>query len=135
MDLIHVGTMARGQNKVSCWFLMNDDPTSYALVYQSPHKHDLAGACLFDLPNYHERICPETHDFPVAAFDSPYAESYHTIPASSFDGVPFSFNQPLPEQTAFVPDAAVLQLILEWIQRSHLLHCDVCFTHRGTQLH
>jgi hypothetical protein len=95
LDLIHVGTIARGQNKVSCRFLMNTDPTSYALVYQSRRKHDLAGAYLFDLPNYHERICPVTHDFPATAFDEPYGDSHHTIPESSFDIIPFSLNRPV----------------------------------------
>ena len=33
LDLIHVATISRGQNKVPCLFIMNKDPTAYALVY------------------------------------------------------------------------------------------------------
>ena len=39
LDLIHVATISRGQNKVPCRFIMNKDPTAYALVYQSKARN------------------------------------------------------------------------------------------------
>jgi hypothetical protein len=48
---------------------MKQDPTSYALVYVSKLKKDLATAHLANLPLYHERIYAPTDDLPTNAFE------------------------------------------------------------------
>ncbi|CRL24838.1 unnamed protein product [Penicillium camemberti] len=68
IDLIHVATIKRGQNKVPCRFTMNKNPTAYALVYQSKDKKDLACSRLQDLAGFTERVCPTSHDFSDLAF-------------------------------------------------------------------
>jgi hypothetical protein len=48
---------------------MKQDPASYALVYVSKLKKDLAAAHLADLLLYHERICAPTDDLPANVFE------------------------------------------------------------------
>ncbi|CRL26040.1 unnamed protein product [Penicillium camemberti] len=81
MDLIHVATIKRGQNKVPCRFVMNTNPTAYALVYRTKEKKDLSYCRLQDLQGFSERVCDETHDFPSLAFTAtrPYDASYLDI--------------------------------------------------------
>lgn len=68
VDLIHVATISRGQNRVPCRFIMNKNPAAYALIYQTKAKKDLAYTRLQDLEGFTERICGETHDFPDTSF-------------------------------------------------------------------
>lgn len=68
VDLIHVATISRGQNRVPCRFIMNKNPAAYALIYQTKAKKDLAYTRLQDLEGFTERNCGETHDFPDASF-------------------------------------------------------------------
>jgi hypothetical protein len=50
-------------------------------VYGSKLKKDLAGALLFDLPNYNERICSPADDF---SSSEPVSDALHTIPNHAF---------------------------------------------------
>jgi hypothetical protein len=104
MDLIHVGTISRGQNKVPCQFYMNTKPTAYALVYQSKRKKDLAYARLFELTGFHERVCPEELDL-----DLPNTSVI--LPTSAFANESFIYGQPYPAQDPPAQDASKLQLV------------------------
>ncbi|KAG0156312.1 hypothetical protein PDIDSM_3489 [Penicillium digitatum] len=83
----HVATISRGQNKVACRFIMNNNPTAYALIYQTKAKKDLAYARLQDLDGFRERICDTANDFPSTAFpdNRPYDQTWQTVPEPSFD--------------------------------------------------
>lgn len=74
VDLIHVATIRRGQNKVACRFIINSNAIAYALVYQTKAKKDLAYARLQDLEGFYKYVCDLTNDFPSASFpdDKPY---------------------------------------------------------------
>lgn len=113
VDLIHIATISRGQNKIPCRFIMNTDPTSYALVYQSKAKKDLAYARLLDLDDFHERVCDPKDDFPHSAFslDEVYEPAWQIIPQAAFEEHNFAYGNSFPPQVAVTQDPDRLQLI------------------------
>jgi hypothetical protein len=120
LDLIHVGTLTRGQNKIACRFFMKQDPASYALVYVSKLKKDLAAAHLADLPLYHERICAPTDDLPADAFEDPIPDTWHTLPQNAFGERPFTFGKDFPPQRACPVNPQVLQQI-DWDRMNRIM--------------
>ncbi|QQK48378.1 reverse transcriptase [Penicillium digitatum] len=113
VDLVHVATISRGQNKVACRSIMNNNPTAYALIYQTKAKKDLAYARLQDLDGFRERICDTANDFPCTAFpdNRPYDHTWQTVPEPSFDGQAFTYGRPFPNQDPPAQHAAKLKLI------------------------
>ncbi|CAI7594711.1 unnamed protein product [Penicillium glandicola] len=112
LDLIHVATISRGQNKVACRFIMKTNPAAYVLVYQTKEKEDLAFTRLQDLRGFHERICSATYDFPAESHHAAehYDEALQTIPQSAFDDI-FTYGRPFPVQHALPQDASNLHLV------------------------
>ncbi|KGO56598.1 hypothetical protein PEX1_086500 [Penicillium expansum] len=108
-----MATISRGQNKVACRFVMNDNPTAYALVYQTKAKKDLAYARLQDLKGFYERVCDVTDDFPSASFpdNEPYEETWQTVLESAFDRQTFTYGELFPSQDTPAQNATKLQSI------------------------
>ncbi|OKP07389.1 hypothetical protein PENSUB_5978 [Penicillium subrubescens] len=123
VDLIHIGTLSRGQNKIACRFVMRSDPASYTLVYTSKLKKGLGSAFLFDLPNYHERICSPSDDFPEGSFADPVPDTMHTIPQHAFADYPFTYGKDFPSQEAAAVKPQVLELV-DWNRMYGLI--DAC---------
>ncbi|KAG0154080.1 hypothetical protein PDIDSM_1460 [Penicillium digitatum] len=94
VDLVHVATISRGQNKTKA-------------------KKDLAYARLQDLDGFRERICDTANDFPCTAFpdNRPYDHTWQTVPEPSFDGQAFTYGRPFPNQDPPAQHAAKLKLI------------------------
>lgn len=62
-DLIHVGTIRRGQNKAACRFLMNTDPASYVLLYTGKGNDDLKFSELGAISGSHESVSDVDDEF------------------------------------------------------------------------
>ncbi|KAG0152674.1 hypothetical protein PDIDSM_2479 [Penicillium digitatum] len=113
IDLIHVGTISRGQNKIACRFIMNKDPTFYVLVYKTIAKKDLTYTRLHDLNGFHEDICDSALNFSPRSYidDDSYEASWQNIPESDFHEPPFACGKPFPARESPTQDAAKLKPI------------------------
>jgi hypothetical protein len=87
---------------------MQPNPTSYALVYGSKLKKDLAGAFLFDPPNYNKQICSPANDFPEGSFNTPVPNAFYTIPKHAFKEHPFIYGKAFLDQGTSAIDPKVL---------------------------